>query len=92
MCEPDAQAVNSAGEALLIRLTKWKSWNDALPAPPPPPPDDDPEWLTPHDHDSTSISSLCVDVGRLADDPVELEEPALGSHPNRVHDERRFDK
>jgi hypothetical protein len=58
MCDPDAHEVNSAGDALLIRLTKWKSWNDALPAPPPPPPDDDEVLLTPHDHDSMSISPL----------------------------------
>src|SRR3954471_15526232 len=53
-----------------MRLTKWKSWNDALPAPPPPPVLDEPVWVTPNDHDSTSISPLCC---------TEAESPSMPS-------------
>src|SRR6187200_1099505 len=53
-----------------MRLTKWKSWNDGLPAPAPPPVLDEPVWVTPNDHDSTSISPLCC---------TEAESPSMPS-------------
>src|SRR5262245_65599462 len=38
-----------------------RSWKVALPAPPPPPPGATaPEFVTPHENESTSISSLCL--------------------------------
>src|SRR3954470_25007803 len=36
------------------------SWNAALPSPPPLPEDIEPAFETPHEYDSTSISSLCL--------------------------------
>src|SRR5687768_6212647 len=62
MWVPVAHALRSGGDAALIRETKWKSSNDALPEPPPPPlpPLGVPIRPTPHDHDSTSISPLCA--------------------------------
>ena len=77
MCDPLAQARNSFGDALLMRLTKWKSWNDALPAPPPPPPPRRAGLVqSPRPRLDVDLV-LVVDVGRLAGDAVDLEEPAL---------------
>ena len=51
MWVPVAQALSSGGDAALIRDTKWKSSNAALPEPPPLPLPVPPLRLTPHDHD-----------------------------------------
>src|ERR1043166_1532054 len=50
----------SSGEALSILWTMERSWNVALPAPPPPPAEVAPVFVTPHENESTSISSLCL--------------------------------
>src|SRR5262245_6868302 len=48
--------MTSWGDALLIRATNWKSWKLARPAPPPVPPEPGGRvFVTPHDHDRTSI-------------------------------------
>ena len=57
---PVAQAFISIGDALLIGIVKWKSWNETLPAPPPPPPSRSPVFATPQLNDSTSISPWWV--------------------------------
>src|SRR5262245_58635018 len=61
MCCPVAQALRSAGVALSMPWTINRSWKVALPAPPPPPVEVDPEFVTPHENESTSISSLCLE-------------------------------
>jgi hypothetical protein len=61
MCWPLAHARRSFGEALLVRAMKWKSWNEALPAPPPPPAPAVPVWDTPQLNDASSISPLCFE-------------------------------
>src|SRR5467141_697210 len=57
---PSAQANKSLGLALLTRMVKLKSFIETLPAPPPPPPECAPVWVSPHDQERISISSLCA--------------------------------
>src|SRR5262245_46487462 len=60
-CAPVAHALRSRGEALSMWCTMVRSWKVALPAPlPPPPGETDAEFVTPHENESTSISSLCL--------------------------------
>src|SRR5215207_2511581 len=59
-CVPVAQALRSRGDALSVWCTKDRSWKVALPAPPPPPVPAGTELVTPHENESTSISSLCL--------------------------------
>src|SRR5262245_15540633 len=61
MCVPVAHAFSSDGDALSRLWTIVKSWNVALPAPAPPPaPELTWAFVTPHENESTSISSLCL--------------------------------
>src|SRR6188472_939244 len=50
----------SAGLARFRCIVKWKSWNEALPAPSPPPAPPPVVFVSPKLQDSTSISSLCL--------------------------------
>src|SRR5678815_3785319 len=59
-CVPVAHALMSSGDALSILWTMERSWNVALPAPPPPPEGIAAWFVTPHENESTSISSLCL--------------------------------
>src|SRR4029079_19302577 len=61
MCSPVAHAFRSSGVALSIPWTIDRSRNVALPAPPPPPGAADPEFATPQENESTSISFLCLE-------------------------------
>ena len=59
-CTPVAHAFRRLGDALSIRCVNTKSLKLALPAAAPLPPATPPAWLTPHDQESTSTSSLCL--------------------------------
>src|SRR5215471_14118140 len=58
MCEPVTQALNNSGVAVSTQWVKVRSPTETLPAPPPEVWWRVPTWLTPHDHERTSISSL----------------------------------
>ena len=60
MCVPVAAGLQSRGDALSTLWTMERSWKVAFPEPPPLPAETTPAFATPHENESTSISSLCL--------------------------------